>query len=60
MPKTRLTTIRYQALDKCFSDRTQYYFAEDLLIAINRELDANGAPAISRRTLFNDINAIQY
>jgi hypothetical protein len=60
MPKTRLATIRYQALDKCFSDRTQYYFAEDLLIAINRELDANGVPAISRRTLFNDINAIQY
>ena len=60
MPRTRLATIRYQALDKCFSDRTRYYFAEDLLAAINRELDANGAPAISRRTLFNDINDMQY
>ena len=35
MPRTRLATIRYQALDKCFSDRTRYYFAEDLLAAIN-------------------------
>ena len=60
MPRTRLATIRYQALDKCFSDRTRYYFAEDLLAAVNRELDLNGSPAISRRTLFNDINDMQY
>lgn len=60
MPRTRFATIRYQALDKCFSDRNRYYFAEDLLAAINRELDANGASAISRCTLFNDINDMLY
>lgn len=60
MPRTRLATIRYQALDKCFSDRTRHYFTEDLLAAVNRELGANGSPTISRRTLFNDINDMQY
>lgn len=60
MPKTRLATIRYQALDRCFSDRTRYYFIEDLIAAVNRELEANDVPPVSRRTIFNDINDMQY
>lgn len=60
MPRTRLATVRYQALDKCFSDRTRHYFVEDLLAAVNRELGANGSPTISRCTLFNDINDMLY
>ena len=28
MPQTRFATLRYQALDHCFSNRTFYYFIE--------------------------------
>ena len=41
MPQTRLATLRYQALDRCFSDRTRYYFIEDLIKAVNQTLENN-------------------
>lgn len=59
MPQTRLATLRYQALDHCFSDRTRLYFIGDLMEAVNRTLEANDQQTISRRTLYNDIRDME-
>jgi predicted DNA-binding transcriptional regulator YafY len=56
--------IRYQALDKCFSNAGRRYFIDDLLQACNKALyDYTGEkkysgprPAVCRRNLYNDIN----
>ena len=55
MPQTSLATLRYQALDRCFSDRTCYYFIEDLMDEVNRMLGKHDKTPVSRRTVFNDI-----
>ena len=59
MPQTRLATLRYQALDRCFSDRTRLYFIEDLIAAVNQALGNNDQKNISRRTIFNDIRDME-
>ena len=59
MPQTRLATLRYQALDRCFSDRTRYYFIEDLIEAVNKTLKDNGQTPTSRRTVFYDIREME-
>lgn len=59
MPQTRLATLRYQALDRCFSDRTRYYFIEDLIQAANQTLENNDQKPVSRRTVFNDIRDME-
>lgn len=59
MPQTRLATLRYQALDRCFSDRTRYYFIEDLIKAVNQTLENNDQKPVSRRTVFNDIRDME-
>lgn len=58
MPNPRIAALRYQALDRCFSDRTRYYFIEDLLEAVNQTLNNNGVTPVSRRTVFYDIRAM--
>jgi hypothetical protein len=49
--------IRYQTLDKCFSNFYRQYFIEDLLEEVNIALeDFNGGEFnIKRRQLFDDI-----
>ena len=59
MPNPRIAALRYQALDRCFSDRTRYYFIEDLLEAVNQTLNNNGVTPVSRRTVFYDIRAME-
>ena len=59
MPATRLATLRYQALDACFSDRSRYYFIEDLLSTVNQLLVNNAQTPVSRRTIFNDIRDME-
>lgn len=59
MPNTKLAIIRYQALDRCFSDRTRYYFIEDLIDAVNRALEDNDETHVSRRTVYNDIRDME-
>lgn len=59
MPQTRLATLRYQALDRCFSDRTRYYFIEDLIEAVNRTLKNHDKTPVERRTVFYDISAMK-
>ncbi len=53
--------IRYQALDKCFSNPGRKYYWEDLLSACNKALldfDGNSA-GIQRRQLFDDLTFMQ-
>lgn len=59
MPQTRIATLRYQALDHCFSDRTRYYYIEDLVNAVNKMLEHNGQKPVSRRTIFYDIRDME-
>ncbi len=59
MPATRLATLRYQALDACFSDRSRYYYIEDLISAVNHLLSNNDQTQVSRRTIFNDIRDME-
>lgn len=59
MPQTRIATLRYQALDRCFSDRTRYYYIEDLVNAVNKMLEHNGQKPVSRRTIFYDIRDME-
>lgn len=59
MPNTRLATLRYQALDRCFSDRSREYYIEDLLEAVNRTLDNNSQPRVSKRTVQYDIRDME-
>lgn len=59
MPLKQLATIRYQALDRCFSDRTRYYYIEDLVAAVNQDLENNGQPPISKRSVQYAINQME-
>lgn len=59
MPQTRLATLRYQALDHCFSDQTRHYFIEDLIEAVNNTLENNDQKPVSRRTVYNDIRDME-
>lgn len=59
MPNPRIAALRYQALDRCFSDRTRFYFIEDLVDAVNLSLENNDETPVSRRTVFYDIRAME-
>lgn len=59
MPNPRIAALRYQALDRCFSDRTRFYFIEDLVEAVNQTLKNNSETPVSRRTVFYDIRAME-
>jgi len=51
--------IRYQALDTCFSDYSKYYYIEDLVDAVNRALENNSQPLVSKRTVQYDIQKME-
>ena len=68
MATNKHATIRYQALDKCFSNRGRKFFMNDLIQACNEALyDFTGNeryadplnPGISRRQIFDDINFME-
>lgn len=59
MPLTSLATIRYQALDRCFSDRINYYYIEDLVEEVNKELAYNDKTPVSKRTVYYDIRDME-
>ncbi len=58
MPLTKHAAIRYQALDRCFSNRYKEFYIEDLIEACAQAIyDYDGSTeGISRRTIFNDID----
>jgi len=53
--------LRYQVLDKCFSNQYKIYFIEDLLEQVNKALeDFNGQGSkIEKRQLFEDIKFME-
>jgi len=51
--------LRYQALDACFSDLSKYYYIEDLLSAVNKLLENNSQPTVSKRTIQYDIQKME-
>ncbi|MGN1219447.1 MAG: helix-turn-helix transcriptional regulator [Candidatus Cryptobacteroides sp.] len=58
MPIDKNKLIRFQALDRCFSDQARKYYIEDLKKACIQALANAGSAAksISRSTLYSDIN----
>ncbi len=53
--------LRYQVLDKCFSNKYRMYFIEDLLEEMNKSLEEfNGIGSkVERRQLFDDIKFME-
>lgn len=53
--------LRYQVLDKCFSNRYRMFFIEDLLEEVNKALEEfNGEGSkVERRQLFDDIKFLE-
>jgi len=53
--------LRYQVLDKCFSNRYRMFFIEDLLEEVNKVLEEfNGdGSKVERRQLFDDIKFME-
>ena len=54
-----LAELRYQVLDRCFSDKTRYYFIDTLLKTVNKALRNDGWKEISERTLWNNIKEME-
>lgn len=57
MSTNKNATIRYQALDRCFSNFRKRYYIQDLIDACNdalSEYDGNTS-GVQRRQIFNDI-----
>lgn len=42
MPTNKHAIIRYQALDKCFSNRYRKYYIDDLIKVCNNALEESG------------------
>ena len=60
MPQNKNAVIRYQALDKCFSDFRHRYYMDDLIEACAQALiDYTGTDSVSRRTVFDDITFME-
>lgn len=61
MSTNKHAIIRYQALDRCFSNWGRKYFIEDLIEACNQAIyDYTGnTDGIKRRQLFEDINFME-
>lgn len=58
MSTNKHAVIRYEALDKCFSNRGRKFFIDDLITYVSRALQeyTGSETSISRRQIFNDIN----
>ena len=58
MSLSKRAAIRYQALDRCFSNRYKEFYIGDLIEACSKAIyDYDGSEeGISRRTIFNDID----
>ena len=61
MATNKHATIRYQALDRCFSNLGRRYYIEDLIEACNDALyDYTGIDnGVKRRQIYNDINFME-
>jgi len=60
MPQNKNAVIRYQALDRCFSDFRHRYYMDDLIDACAEALmEYTGYDSVSRRTVFEDITFME-
>ncbi len=61
MPIDKNKLVRLQVLDRCFSDRSRYYFIEDLRSKCREALEREGVPCpdVARRTIYKDIAEIE-
>jgi len=61
MPINKNALIRYQTLDRCFSNPGRNYFIEDLLEEVNNTLSEHNSSTdgIRRRQLFEDIKFME-
>lgn len=61
MATNKHATIRYNALDQCFSNPGRKYFMEDLIVACNDAIfDYSGkSESISRRQIYDDIKFME-
>jgi len=61
MATNKNATIRFQALDKCFSNTGKRYYIEDLLEACNKALLEydNSSEGIKKRQLYDDIRFME-
>lgn len=57
MPLDKNKIIRFQALDRCFSDRSRHYYIEDLVGECRKALERADVltPDVSKRSVYNDI-----
>lgn len=55
MPTNKNAQIRYEVLDRCFSDFCHKYTFDDLLDAVNEKLFDLTGTSVSVRTLRDDI-----
>lgn len=53
--------LRYQVLDKCFSNRYRMFFIDDLIDEVNKALEEfnGGGSKVERRQLFDDIKFME-
>lgn len=61
MTTTKQATIRYHALDRCFSNPGKRYYIEDLIEACNQAIYDNtgGHEGIKKRQIFDDIRFME-
>lgn len=59
MPVDKQVLMRYQILNKCFRNRYREYTIDDLVDACNEALYQAGKPSVSKRSIQNDINALE-
>ena len=60
MPIDKNKLIRYKVLDQCLCDLSRTYCVGDLLQVVNAELERLDQPAVSRRTIQNDLQTLKY
>jgi hypothetical protein len=61
MPTNKHATIRYQTLDRCFSNPGRKYYIDDLIEACNNAIfEYNpGSTGVKRRQIYEDIRFME-
>ncbi|MBO4603178.1 MAG: WYL domain-containing protein [Salinivirgaceae bacterium] len=60
MPLNKDQLLRYQILDRCFSDGSKLYKMSDLVEAVNAEMMDTYCKKVSKRSIQNDVQLLQY
>lgn len=60
MPKNRNALFRYRIIDRCLANRTRSWTWNNILEEVNRKLEEDGQPPISKTTIFEDFKDLEY